>query len=96
MRESKKREQYWNGFRDALVRGVRDPSKPEWQNDSARVAYQRGFCDGERAATRLGGVQPTSFPLPETPEEVHEIKRRIALLEAHDKTRRETQEEEAP
>lgn len=44
---------YWKGFRDALVRGVRDPSKPTSGLATAeQPRYRQGFEDGKRAAKR--------------------------------------------
>jgi hypothetical protein len=52
----KRREErlYWQGFRDALVRGVRNPGKFEGGGPIAEVpSYARGFDDGKRAAKRV-------------------------------------------
>lgn len=51
MRESKKREHYWEGFRDALVHGARCIYMG--MGDSERVAYQNGYDDGQRTEQRL-------------------------------------------
>jgi len=45
---------YWAGFRDALVRGVRDPGKPTSGPAIAeQPRYPQGFEDGKRAAERI-------------------------------------------
>lgn len=56
-RQRREERLYWEGFRDALVHGVRDPSKPEDRDFPVPVAerprYPRGFEDGLRAAKRI-------------------------------------------
>lgn len=61
MRESKKREAYWDGFRDALVYGAREIGRqtPDWYT----VAYQRGYEDGARSVKRIHNLGTDSEPL---------------------------------
>lgn len=46
---------YWNGLRDALVHGYRDPGVDERSGLAAceEPFYRRGFKDGERIIHRL-------------------------------------------
>lgn len=45
---------YWEGFRDALMRGARNPGLPECGPAIAELPrYPQGFEDGKRAAQRI-------------------------------------------
>ena len=45
---------YWEGLRDALVHGARDPGKPMAGPATAeQPRYPRGFEDGKQAAKRI-------------------------------------------
>lgn len=46
-----KERAYWVGFRDALVSGLRDPTKAP--SDTWKVGYDMGFGDGKRAVERI-------------------------------------------
>lgn len=53
-RQRQEERLYWEGFRDALVRGHRNPGQPECGLPIAeRPRYPRGFEDGRRAAKRI-------------------------------------------
>ena len=50
-RERKKRDWYWDGFRDALMLRGRDPTMG--MPDSWTVAYESGYRDGEKAVAAI-------------------------------------------
>jgi hypothetical protein len=60
MRLRKKREHYWDGFRDGLVHGHQNPYPRE--SAEAREIYDRGIRDAERAIDRIVALATNGKP----------------------------------